>query len=123
MKGTGHDALVTRACNNLIANHYTGLKADVDPYERPDRIYWESNGDGHIPDTTATAKDGVFCIFEIETPDTIDIEHTEKQLVLFNAYAHEHKGRAYLVVPNSAGAQAKACIARLNLDYTSVWAI
>jgi len=119
---TEHDILVQRACNTLIQSSYIGLKADLPNYDQPDRIFWTRNNEGHVPDITAS-KGGVLCLFEAETPDTIDIEHTESQLILFDAYARQNKGRAYLVVPKSSEGQAKNCIVRLKLNHTFAWAI
>jgi hypothetical protein len=52
-----------------------------------------------------------FCIFEVETADTIGGEHTSDQWTLFGTYANEHNAEFWVVVPGGS-----ASLARLRLD-------
>jgi hypothetical protein len=117
-----HDSLVLTAYRALAGDGFTNLRADVGGYTPPERIIWCSTNEGHIPDISAT-KGGVPYLFEVETPDTINTEHTASQLKLFDAHMANNNGQAWMIVPSIAEKQAKNLIGALGLKKTGVWAI
>lgn len=117
-----HDSLVLSACRALAGDGFTNLRADVQGYTQPVRVIWRATSEGHIPDISA-AKGGVPYLFEIETPDTINTEHTASQLKLFDAHMANNNGQAWVVVPVIAEKEAKSLIGTLGLKKTGVWAM
>jgi len=106
---TEHDNLVKTVANYLISQNFTDVKADIEGYLQPSKITWTATGEGHIPDVSAIINNTQH-IYEIETEETISIEHTKNQFVLFSEFAKGHKAVFHIVVPadckNDAVAQA-----------------
>ena len=90
------------------------LTADLQGWSKPERIYWVTSGKGHVPDATAWHGYTKY-IFEVETADTIAIDHTRQQCELFAAYVRQHGGKFALFVP--AGEETRA---RLQLAHWSI---
>jgi hypothetical protein len=114
-----HEALVQWLVTQLHAKGYSNIKADLPGWAQPPKITWTSTGEGHIPDASAHAG-GRECIFEVETEDTISIEHTKSQLTLFDAYAKQHSAALVVVVPNGSEGDAQRQLATWGLNAT-VW--
>ena len=89
-----HDYMVEAAANFLGENGYAAIKADIAGFDSPDKITWERTGKGHIPDITADG-DSVH-LFEVETDDSIDSQHTKDQWTLFAAYARQKNATFFL---------------------------
>lgn len=114
---TEHDSIVASVANSLRANGFSEIKADLQGYDQPIRIIWESTEQGHIPDLSAV-KDQQQHIFEVETGDTITIQHTADQWKLFSTYANQHNSIFYVVVPKGYASQAQKQLQVLNLKAT-----
>lgn len=93
-----HEDMVLTTANYLVSNLYTDVRADVNDYETPTKIIWSKTQDGHIPDITSKYN-GVEHIWEIETEDSISIDHTKSQWKLFSTYAAQHNAKFHIVVP------------------------
>ncbi|MDT3696631.1 MAG: hypothetical protein ROY99_09590 [Ignavibacterium sp.] len=93
-----HDDMVKTTVNYIVSNLYTDEKADIDDYETPTKIIWSKTNDGHVPDVTAKYKD-VEHIWEIETEDSISLDHTKSQWQLFSTFATQHYAIFHIVVP------------------------
>ncbi len=92
---TEHDSLVDYVARELNKRGYEQVKADLPDYEVPKKIIWQSTGEGFEPDVTGV-KMG-FRIFEIETDDSIEDEHTLQQWKLFASYAKVNDAFFYVV--------------------------
>lgn len=103
---SGHDEMVLITANHLISNLYTDVKADIDDYDKPTKIIWSKTQDGHVPDVTANYN-GHKHIWEIETEDSISIDHTKSQWKLFSTYAAQHNAVFHIVVPEGFSAEAE----------------
>lgn len=116
-----HDKMVQDSATWLSKNKYSDVKADVPGYTSPSKITWESTGKGHIPDISAISNSSIF-IFEVETDDSIDDEHTKDQWKLFSAHAKNIKGEFWVVVPKSSTLKAEKRLDSLKLT-GKVWGI
>lgn len=89
-------------------NHgFEQLRADLHGWVKPERILSPVTGAGYTPDATAWLWLGFTeYIFEVETADTLSLEHTRRQCQLFSRHAREHGAEFVLVVP--LGLQARA---------------
>lgn len=104
---TRHDGLVARLLLRQQYLQMRDIKADLPWYPfKPERICWASSGEGCVPDVTAANLAGERVIYEVETTETLRIEHTREQCRLFGAYAQQHGAKFVLVVP--VGQEAKA---------------
>lgn len=117
-----HDKMVKLVADWLTANNYKSIKADITGYDSPDKIKWSGNPSGHIPDNTALNSDSKPFIFEVETHDSIDDQHTEDQWKLFSAHAKNNNGEFYVVVPNNSRSAAENRVKSLNIT-ASVWGV
>jgi hypothetical protein len=102
----------------LYGQDVTDIRADTDGFNRPDKITLPGDDEGDIPDATAAGEK--FRIYEVETPDSIDDEHTERQWRLFATYAAENNGIFYIVVHPMAMRDAKKRLKELSLEATVV---
>jgi hypothetical protein len=95
-----HDAMLDRL---LVARRrllMSDLRADLPNWpNKPEKIVWKRTGDGHVPDLTSRYLNGQLLIEEVETIDTIGIDHTRQQCLLFSTFASEHGALFNLVVP------------------------
>lgn len=112
-----HNRMVAHVARWLNQNSYPDLRADVEGYSQPGKITWTKTGEGHIPDLTA----GDFVI-EVETDDTISIDHTRSQCELFAAYAKQHGKRFVVVVPNGYKATMQSWLVAWGLA-AEVWEV
>lgn len=119
-----HDAMVSFVVAYMKGNSFTDIKADIPGYTQPACIYWTAEGEksGHRPDATGVNQNGVSLLFEVETADTIAIEHTASQWKLFSAFAKQHNKTFYAVVPRGSSAAAQKEIERLGIT-AKVWEV
>lgn len=115
-----HDTMVEYVARFLIDKGYQNVKADLSGASRPDKIAWKVTGEGHIPDVTTG--NPLRNLFEVETDDTIDIEHTADQWRLFATYAVQNEAKFWVVVPEGSGARANARLRELGLT-ALVWEV
>ena len=115
-----HDHLVEMLGNSLYAYNrnlkledLSDIRADVDGFKRPDKITLAEGEEGDTPDATAMGEQ--FLIYEVETPDSIAHEHTEKQWKLFAKYAEENNGVFTLGVPPMAMGDARRRLKELSI--------
>lgn len=101
-----HDNMVLTTANYLVSNLYTDVKADIKDYDSPKKICWKDSEKCHIPDVSGKLQ-GVQHIWEIETEDTISIEHTKDQWKLFSAYASQFDKVFHIVIPQGCSAEAE----------------
>lgn len=116
-----HSSMVGTLANHLSGEAYKEIKADHISHTRPDIITWKNTGKGHIPDVTAT-KDGKQYLFEVETCDSINEQHTEDQWTLFSANAKQYGKIFIVVVPKSCEQDANNRVKSLGVT-ASVWTI
>jgi hypothetical protein len=89
-------------------NHgFEHLRADLHGWAKPERILSPVTGDGYTPDASAWLWLGFTeYIFEVETADTLSLEHTRRRCHVFSDHATKHGAEFVLVVP--LGLQARA---------------
>jgi len=112
-----HDRIVARLAEFFRREGFSDIRADVEGYPKPDKIYWPDSIKGHVPDVLAD-----WALVEVETEDSIEHKHTEDQWTLFSAYALEHNLSFYVVVPAGREATAKARVQELRVK-AEVWPI
>ena len=115
-----HDRIVTYAANFLVEKGFRNVKADVLGYLTPTKITWTSTGKGHIPDVTG--EDAEFNLFEVETADSIDEEHSEDQWKLFAAFAKQHNAVFWVVVPEGYTLAAQQRLKELKIN-AKIWEV
>lgn len=107
-----HDSLL-RVLMGILSKPGSGfdlLRADLPGWTQPQGIEWTQTRQGHVPDARAW-KAYTEYVFEVETADTISIEHTRRQCELFSAYASQHNGVFVLFVPTGHEARAQRQLA------------
>lgn len=109
-----HDRIIKEVVEILKNRGYNDVRADLDGNERPKRIEWKSTGEGFLPDVSGH-KDW-FRIFEVETEDSIDDDHTESQWKLFAAYAKANDAMFYVVFPNGCVEKVKNRLEELQIE-------
>ena len=109
-----YDKMVRTIAETLTYDQYSDVKADIQGYDTPDKIIWESTGKGHVPDVTA--EKGKEVIVEVETDDSINDQHTEDQWKLFSACSKKYDADFIVVVPE--GSKTKAMVHMEELDIT-----
>jgi len=116
---SAHQALIAVLAKFLVSQGYRNVKADLPGYDCPEEIRWRGTNIVHIPDASGW-RDGKLHIFEVETEDTISIEHTKSQLELFNAFARQNNARLTVMVPRGVEEQARQQYRAWGLSAT-VW--
>ena len=74
--------------------------------------------EGDVPDATAMGKQ--LHVYEVETPDSINDEHTERQWTLFAKYAEEQGGQFIVAVSPMNVNDAKDRLKELSLEGTVI---
>jgi len=111
-----HDRMVERLVRAQRAIGMADIRADIAScLLKPKKIFWRSTGEGHIPDVTARYSSGRGVIFEVETSETIGIEHTREQCRLFSAFAYQHHHFFVMVVPRGKEWRAEAHLTSWNI--------
>ena len=106
-----HDNMVKRVADHL-RNQGHKVSADILGYERPAQI------GAHIPDVSSVDSTGTRHIVEVETCETINIQHTADQWRTFG-----HSGaNFYIAVPRVCELSAKSRATQLGLN-PIVWGI
>ena len=116
-----HDSLLG-VLMNILSKPGSGfdlLSADLRGWSQPQGIEWTATRQGHVPDARGW-KGYTEYVFEVETADTISIEHTRKQCELFSAYASQHNGVFVLFVPSGDELRARRQLAAWRIQGT-VW--
>jgi hypothetical protein len=108
-----HDEMVARVVSLLQHNNANSVKADLKGFVQPEKITWSATREGHIPDITAY--DGRSLIYEVETDDSINLEHTGSQWVLFAAHARNHNHLFVVVVPRGSNTKASQRLTELGI--------
>jgi len=103
---------------NLGVARYTDIRADLEGYETPEKVTWKETQKGHVPDVTGKDLNGVLHLYEVETEDSINEEHTTDQWNLFSAFAAQHGAVFHVAVPQTSVLDAK--IRALSLDLSNV---
>ena len=111
-----HDELLRILADVLSRphNHFDLVCADLEGWVKPKRITGEHASEAHVPDAQAWLGSQEF-IFEVETAETIALEHTRRQCALFSAYAYPNRGEFVLVVPNGTQSRAQRQLARWGI--------
>lgn len=117
---TDHDKMVKYVAKYLESNGFSDVKADISGYDQPAKITWSKTGNGHIPDVSGVG--AKLNIFEVETDDSIDSDHTADQWTLFAAYAKQHNAIFYVVVPQGSKSIADKRLAELDIS-AEVWEV
>lgn len=116
-----HDGMIMSLVAHLKESKFTSIRADLPDHTQPVKITWKSSGDGHIPDASAVF-DGTDYLFEVETDDSIGIDHTRSQWELFSANAKQYGKKFIVVVPKASEGKASAEI--LKQGYSAeVWTV
>ena len=115
-----HDRMVTYTANFLVQKDFRNVKADVPGYPTPEIITWKSTGKGHIPDVTGEGAE--FNLFEVETADSINDQHTEDQWTLFAAFAKQHESVFWVVVPKGSESAAQQRLKELKIN-AKIWEV
>lgn len=115
-----HDKMLKYVVDHLVERQYTEVKADLPGFEKPAEITWKKTGKGHVPDVIGRKDD--LRIFEVETADTINDEHTKDQWTLFGKHAKENSMTFWIVVPSNCVEAARQKIQDLNIE-AKIWGI
>jgi hypothetical protein len=81
----------------LEEKNYRIIQADLDSYQQPEKI------GRHIPDIIAKDASGARIIVEVETCQTINLDHTKEQFEDFS----KAEGKFFVDVPHSCLEQLK----------------
>ncbi len=110
-----HDSMIEILADSLYGRNLADVRADIPGYKRPVMITWPESDRGYIPDVTAY--DGAqFCIYEVETADSVNDPHTEDQWRLFAGYAERNNAIFYVAVPPLEMINARKRLKELNLN-------
>lgn len=116
-----HDQMVGQVVQFLQSNGYSDIKADITGHQQPTIITWQATGRGHIPDATSV-RDKEFFLFEVETIDSINDQHTDDQWNIFATFARQHGANFWVVVPSGSQTAVNRRLALLGLK-ANVWEI
>ena len=105
-----HDTMVRIRANNLTNDGYY-VYADISGFPEPPKF------GGHIPDIYAV-KGVSKIITEIETCETICLDHTREQ---YTAFSHVSETEFHVKVPESCLSEAKDCAARWGITVNRWW--
>lgn len=109
-----HDKMVKELVKIMEEKNHHNIKADIKGYDTPKSIYWKNDKENsRIPDATS-GKDG-YDIFEVETKDSINTDHTKEQWELFAAHAKNNSSEFWIVVPEGSAAIAEKRVDELNI--------
>ena len=111
---TEHDEMLEQVVELLQQRGYRNIMADLTGFTKPEKVVWESTGEGDFPDASAV-KDNMFRIFEVETIDSINDEHTAEQWTLLASFADANEIMFYVVFPKGALDKVKSRLMELNI--------
>lgn len=110
-----HKELIRELVTTLEENGFVRIKADgLEGYERTEVVPSYNDETDHRPDVTSF-KEGMTYLFEVETADSIDHEHTIMQWDTFanEASIFEYK-EFYVVVPEGSEKAARSRLKELG---------
>lgn len=116
-----HETMVRSLAIHLKKLGHSDIKVDLFGNKVPEQVRWGANKAGYIPDVTST-KDKNY-VFEVETDDSINEEHTEDEWKLFAAYAKKESRQFIVVVPKGSEQKAWKRAEALGIDLDNVWAV
>jgi len=117
-----HNKMIRALVGHLEQEKFIDIKADHIGGDQPDQINWKGGG-GHIPDVKAK-KGGVTYLFEVETDDSINDDHTADQLRLFSKAAESWDNHAFnVLVPKDSKEELEAVLTELDITNAGVWTI
>ena len=122
-----HEYIIKSFVGVLKSNQYKDIKADIDGYDKPNKLYWEGSEKGYTPDITAIF-DKVYhsperFIFEVETEDSIDDSHTEDKWKLFGTYGNSFRRRFIVIVPKDCKQKALVIAEQIDVKLWDVWTL
>jgi len=116
-----HDDMIRQLISHLSYNDFTEIRADVDDMVRPERLWWPGKRVGeHVPDAVAS-KDGRTYIFEVETADTLTLDHAMDQWCLFADHARRENAVFIPVIPTGQIPQVQKLLKELELEVEDIW--
>ena len=115
-----HDQMVAAVAQHLVAKGFRDVRADIPGFPQPEKIVWTGTNRGHIPD--ASGHGDAYCLFEVETADSINDQHTADQWTLFATYAAQHGAEFWVVVPVGYRGAADQRLKDLGLT-AKVWEV
>ena len=105
-----HDQMVCAIVGALYEQNYSDIRADLQNFAKPEKIT------NCIPDVSAIKNSHLY-LYEIETSDTIDIEHTRKQWKEFSDYAAKYSNVTFtVVIPDGYEYLAKTVLNQLSAN-------
>ena len=116
-----HDSMLSTLIKHIVNNGFTSIKADAPKFESPAKISWKTSGESFIPDVTALLNQQGY-IFEVETSESLSLQHTASQWRLFSTFSQEHGYTFVVVVPKSSEAVANALLKSIGA-IAEVWTI
>lgn len=116
-----HDRMVKAIADYCAKNGHKNIRVDLPGFEAPLALTWKGATSGYVPDVTSESGSGY--IFEVETADSIEDEHTQDQWKLFAANARQYSKKFIVVVPKGHEAKAKARAKALGIALTDVWTV
>lgn len=113
--GSDHDAMVARLAEMLRRDGYTDVRADLTGAIRPEPVILAGTGELRMPDVTARGQTG--CVmFEVETAETIDGEHSAVEWSILSRRARELGAAFWIAVPAGHRAAAELRLRELSID-------
>lgn len=109
-----HSRLVSRIVVLLSEKGYQNIKSVLPDGDPPEKIVWQSSGNGYLPDVSVRAEE--FRFFSAETVDSIQDEDTTDKLKLFSAYAETNDALFYVAFPKGDAASVRARIDELGVE-------
>ena len=112
-----HDKMLESLIIYLKKEGFHYIKIDHLPgnYERPEKI------NGRIPDATATSKNNIACVFEVETAESLLLEETVKQLKDFSTHCEQFHKALVIVVPIGYKRNAESVCHKNRIKYNVIW--
>lgn len=96
-----HEIIINIVVNHLKSRNFENIKANIDKYEKPEKISWE-NGNSYIPDITGE-ENSILNIWDVETEDSLIDEHSEDKWKAFASHASQKRSEFHIVVPKDKG--------------------
>lgn len=111
---TMHTRMIAETVRELVAKGFRVEADHLHDFNQPNAIHWRGARTGHIPDVMATNGSRKL-IAEVETPDSINDQHTYDQLKLFSAFAQLNGYEFILVIPPDIRPEADRIVRSLGI--------
>ena len=95
------DIIINIVINHLKSRKFKNIKANIDEYDKPEKISWE-NGNSYIPDVTGE-ENSILNIWDVETEDSLNDKQSENKWKTFAAHASQKRSEFHIVVPKDKG--------------------